>query len=156
MAALAYLLQSVFFRSALWQRMDGTGAELGAGGFGLGEFGFQGVAQAQQLGDLGDDSLLLQQRRNRNRDRVHFGLVHLRLSRTGDMLFQVGRVDEEFNVPNEVKRDAVEHMRVIVHPRLALRNEGENSQRTNRAEVGIRQRPAPAKKFSMLDQSRTF
>ncbi len=39
--------------------MDGGGEELGAGGFGLGEFGFQGVAQGQQLGDLADDSLLL-------------------------------------------------------------------------------------------------
>ena len=39
--------------------MHGGGEELGAGGFGLGEFGFQGVAQGQQLGDLGDDSLLL-------------------------------------------------------------------------------------------------
>ncbi len=39
--------------------MHSGGEELGAGGFGLGEFGFQGVAQGQQLGDLGDDSLLL-------------------------------------------------------------------------------------------------
>ena len=29
--------------------MDGGGEELGAGGFGLGEFGFQDVAQGQQL-----------------------------------------------------------------------------------------------------------
>ena len=30
--------------------MDGGGEELGAGGFGLGEFAFQGVAQGQKLG----------------------------------------------------------------------------------------------------------
>lgn len=39
--------------------MHGSGEELGGGGFGVGEFGFQGVTQGQQLGDLGDDSLLL-------------------------------------------------------------------------------------------------
>ncbi len=39
--------------------MHSGGEELGAGGFGLGEFGFQGIAQGQQIGDLGDDSLLL-------------------------------------------------------------------------------------------------
>ena len=30
--------------------MDGGGEELGAGGFGLGEFAFQGGAQGQKLG----------------------------------------------------------------------------------------------------------
>ena len=30
--------------------MDGGGEELGAGGFGLGELAFQGVAQGQKLG----------------------------------------------------------------------------------------------------------
>ena len=48
--------------------MDGGGEELGDGGFGLGEFGFQGVAQGQQLGDLGDDSLLLGEWRDGQHD----------------------------------------------------------------------------------------
>ncbi len=42
--------------------MDGGGEELGAGGFGLGDFRFQGVGPGQQLADLGDDSLLLGER----------------------------------------------------------------------------------------------
>jgi hypothetical protein len=44
--------------------MDGGGEDLDPGGFGLGEFGFQGVAQGQQLGDLADDPLLLREGRN--------------------------------------------------------------------------------------------
>ena len=39
--------------------MDVGGEELGAGGLGLGEFGFQGSAQGQKLSDLGENSFLL-------------------------------------------------------------------------------------------------
>ena len=65
-AELAYLLRSLFSRSVLQQRMDGGGEELGAGGFGLGEFGFQGVAQGQQLGDLSNESPLILKRDQRD------------------------------------------------------------------------------------------
>ena len=41
--------------------MDGGGEELGAGGLGLRQLGFQGVAQRQQLGHLRHDPLLLGQ-----------------------------------------------------------------------------------------------
>ncbi len=60
---MAYLRDGIFVSDirdrSIQQMMHGGGEELGAGGFGLGEFGFQGVAQGQQLGNLGDDSLLL-------------------------------------------------------------------------------------------------
>ena len=39
--------------------MHGGGEELGAGGFCLGEFGFQCSAQGQRFSDLGENSVLL-------------------------------------------------------------------------------------------------
>ena len=48
--------------------MDGGGEELGAGGLGLRQLGFQGVAQRQQLGHLRHDPPLLGQRRDSNGD----------------------------------------------------------------------------------------
>ena len=55
MGELAFSLLSLVFLSVLQQVMDGGGEELGAGGLGLRQLGFQGVAQCQQLGHLRHD-----------------------------------------------------------------------------------------------------
>ena len=79
--------------------MHGGGEELGAGGFGLGELGFQGVAQGQQLGDLGDDSLLLGEWRDGQHDplqesSVEAGARHSADS-SGDLLCHEGSAPQE-------------------------------------------------------------